>query len=110
MTMKEAEFSKLRFVEGSYRPFEYERWVKAITRTLTSMHPELGAYWQRILKSAEDVYHRYLADVSTTRVSLKPTETLSRTAVEDRIENKIRTMLMNAVPISVITSAIVERM
>ena len=35
------------------------------------------------------------------RVSLKPTEKLSRTEIEERIENKIRTMLMNVVPISV---------
>ena len=61
----------------------------------------MGGYWQRVVKSAETVYNAYLNDVSVTRVSLKPSEKLSRTDIEERMENKIRTMLMTAVPASV---------
>ena len=101
LQMKETEFVKLRFVEGSYRPYEYERWIRAITRTLTALHPEMGQYWRRVVSSAESVYNRYLNDVSVTRVSLKPVEILSRTPIEKRIEHKMRTVLMSAVPASV---------
>ena len=78
-----------------------KKWIKAVTMTLTAVHPEMGGYWQRVVKSAESVYNAYLNDVSTTRVSLKPTETLHRTEIEGRMENKVRTMLMAAVPASV---------
>ena len=76
MAMKESEFTKLKFAEGSYRPFDYEKWVKTIAMSLTAVHPEIGAYWDRVQKSAEAVYNKYLNDVSNTRVSLKPTERL----------------------------------
>ena len=66
--------------------------------SLTAVHPELGGYWNRVVKSAEVVYNTYLNDVSTTRVSLKPKDTLQRTEIEGRMENKIRTLLMTAVP------------
>ena len=69
--------------------------------TLTAVHPEMGAYWQRVVQSAGTVYNTYLNDVSTTRVSLKPTEILHRTEIEGRMENKVRTLLMAAVPTSV---------
>ena len=99
LQMKDAEFVKLRFVEG--RPYEYERWVRAITRTLTALHPKLGGYWQRVVSSAESVYNKYLNDVSVTRVSLKPVDILCRIAIEKRIEHKLRAVLMSAVPASV---------
>ena len=99
--MKDAEFVKLRFSDSCYKPYEYEKWIQGLTRTMTASHPELGMYWTRIVQSAESVYHKYLNDVSVTRVSLKPTEVLNRTDIESRIENKIRTTLMNAVPASI---------
>ena len=68
---------------------------------MTASHPELGMYWTRIVQSAESIYHKYLNDVSVTRVSLKPTEVLNRTDIESRIENKIRTTLMKAAPASI---------
>ena len=98
LQMKDAEFVKLRFSDNSYRPYEYEKWIRGLTRAMTATHPELGAYWSRVVGAAEAVYHRYLTDVSATRVSLKPVEVLSRTDIEERIENKIRTILMVVVP------------
>ena len=59
LQMKDAEFMKLRFADGSYRPYEYERWIRAITRNMTASHPEMGAHWLRIVASAESVYNRY---------------------------------------------------
>ena len=101
LQMKETEFVKLRFVDGSYRPYEYERWINAVTRTMTALHPEMGHYWKRVVSSAETVYNQYLSDVSVTRVSLKPVDILSRTPIEKRIEHKMRTVLMSAVLASV---------
>ena len=89
MAMKETEFQKLKFADGCYKPYEYEKWIKAVTMTLTAVHPEMGGYWQRVVKSVGAVYNAYLNDVSTTRVSLKPTETLHRTEIEGRMENHI---------------------
>ena len=101
LQMKDAEFVKLWSSDSCYRPYEYEKWIRGLTRAMTASHPELGAYWSRIVQSAESIYHQYLNDVSVTRVSLKPTEILNRTDIELRIENKIRTILMSAVPISI---------
>ena len=95
MTLKETEFQKRKFPDGCYNTYEYEKWIKAVTMSLTAVHPELGGYWNRVVKSAEAVYNTYLNDVSTTRVSLKPKDTLE---IEGRMENKIRTLLMTAVP------------
>ena len=53
LQMKDTEFAKLKFVDGSYRPYEYERWIRAITMNMTALHPELGAYWLRVVASAE---------------------------------------------------------
>ena len=101
LQMKETEFLQLRFSEGGYKPYEYERWIRAITRNLTASHPEMGQYWERIVSSADSVYNKYLNDVSATRVSFKPTKVLCRIAIERRMEHKIRTVLMSAVPLSI---------
>ena len=101
LQMKETEFLKLRFSEGGYKPYEYERWIRAVTRNLTALHPEMGQYWERVVSSAESVYNKYLNDVSAARVSLKPTEVLCRTPIEERMEHKMRTVLMSAVPLTV---------
>ena len=42
LQMKHGEFTKLRFADGCYKPYEYEKWIHAITRVLTAMHPEHG--------------------------------------------------------------------
>ena len=76
---------------------------------MTASHPELGTSWLRIVSSAESVYQRYLIDVISTRVSLKPTETLNRTDIEGRIENNIRTVLMNIVPFLISQQCTFER-
>ena len=82
LQIKDTEFVKLKFAMGSYRPYEYGRWIRAITMNMTALHPESGAYWLRVVASAESVYNKYLNDGSVTRVSLKPTEVLCRTDIE----------------------------
>ena len=48
---------------------------------------------------AETTYFKYLKDVSSTRVSLQPKPDMDLlTDMEARIENSMRTLLMNAVP------------
>ena len=72
--MKDAEFVELRFSDSCHKPYEYEKWIRGLTRAMLASHPELGMYWSRIVQSAESIYHKYLNDVSVARVSLKPTE------------------------------------
>ena len=74
LQLKESDIAKLRFSETCYKPYEYEKWIRSVTRSLISSHSELGKYWNRVVKSAETVYQKYLNDFSTTRVSLKPTD------------------------------------
>ena len=50
---------------------------------------------------AENTYFQYLKDVSSTRVSLQPKPKMDLTEIEVRIENRMRTLLMNAVPMVV---------
>ena len=69
-----------------------------VLRVRWSPHPELGSYWIRALKAAEKVYQEYLVDVSPTRVSLRPGTVLPTTEIECRMENKIKSILMTAVP------------
>ena len=47
LQMKETELVKLKFPDRSYRPYEYERWINAVTRTMTALHPEMGNYWKK---------------------------------------------------------------
>ena len=47
---------------------------------------------------AEDTYQDYIKDLSYTRVALQPNQKLDRTPIERIIENRIRTLLVNAVP------------
>ena len=65
---------------------------------MESTHPELGSYWKRVLTAAEKVYHEYLVDVTPTRVSRRPGTILPVTEIEHRMENKIKSILMAAVP------------
>ena len=65
------------------------------------LHPEVGAYWKRATKESEETYQRYLQDVGVSRVSIQPREKLYRTEIEIRIEGKLRTLLMSAVPYTI---------
>ena len=69
LQIKETDMVKLKFTEGSYKPYEYEKWVQALKRLTNGYHPEIGVYWDRITKSSEDVFLQYLRDVNVTRVS-----------------------------------------
>ena len=55
LQLKETEFAKLRFSDSSYKPYEYEKWIRGFTRVMESTHPELGSYWTRVLTAAEKV-------------------------------------------------------
>ena len=80
--MKDSECAKLRFVDSCYKPYEYEKWICGVNRMMTATHPELGAYWTRVVETAQSTYFQYLNDVSVTRVSLKPRQVLNRREVE----------------------------
>ena len=101
LQLKNEEVAKLRFIEGSYRPIEYEKWIMSVNRLMKGFHPEIGVYWKKALMEAENTYFQYLKDVSSTRVSLQPKPNMELTEIEVRIENRVRTLLMNAVPVVV---------
>ena len=65
-------------------------------------YPEIGNYWTRLSSSAEKSYQVYLKDLSSTRVSTLPTEVLARTSIEERIESRLKMMLHNIIPPTVI--------
>ena len=72
LQMKDSEIAKLKFVEGSYKPFEYEKWIMSVNRFMKGLHPEIGHDWEKVSKEAEGTYFKYLKDLSPTRVSLQP--------------------------------------
>ena len=45
-----------------------------------------------------DTYHRYLREVSSDRVHLQPGENISHTDIENRIDTKLGTVLLNNMP------------
>ena len=99
LQMKDSEIAKLRFVEGRYKPFEHEKWIMSVNRSMKGFHPEIGHYWEKVSKEVEETYClQYLKDSSPTRVSLQPRQKLDGTEFETIIENRMRTLLMNAVP------------
>ena len=69
---------------------------------MEGLHPEIGNYWSRVCTSAEKFYAMYLEDLSYTRVSIIPTEVLARTSIEQRIESRLKMMLTNIIPQTVI--------
>ena len=101
LTLKDSDVKNLTFTDKSYKQFEYEKWKMAIDRTMKGLHPEIGKFWEKISKNAEEVYFKYLKDLSPTRVSLVPTMKLDETDIETRIENRIKNLVMNAAPESV---------
>ena len=72
--MKDTEITKLKFTAGSSRPLEYEKWMTLMGTTMNGHHPEIGAYWQRVVECAEKAYSSYIKDVSYTRIGIFPTE------------------------------------
>ena len=70
--MKDSEISKLKFTSTSYKPLEYEKWVKTVSTTMKGLHPEIGRYWRAVCTLAEKTYEKYLNDLSFTRLSIFP--------------------------------------
>ena len=75
---------------------EYERWMNSMAKAMNGHHPEIGLYWQKLVKCAEETYAKYVKDVSYTRTGIFPTEKLPQTPIEERIEARLL-MMMNAV-------------
>ena len=76
---------------------------------MAATHPEMGIYWDLIVKYAEAIYHKYLGEISTSRVCSKPTKKVSRSDIELRLENKIRTLLMSSVPTTIHRQCLFEQ-
>ena len=72
--------------------------VQNLNTTMKGLHPEIGNYWTRLSSSAEKSYQMYLKELSSTRVSILPTENLARTSIEERIESRLKMMLTNIIP------------
>ena len=72
--------------------------VQNLNTTMKGLHPEIGHYWTRLSTSAEKSYQMYLRELSSTRVSILPTEQLARTSIEERIESRLKMMLTNVIP------------
>ena len=96
--MKDTELGKLKFTPGGSKPLEYEKWMNLMATTMNGHHPEIGAYWQRVVESAEKAYSSYIKDVSYTRIGIFPTEKLPRTPIEERIESRLLMMMNYVVP------------
>ena len=58
--MKDSEIARLKFTSTSYKPLEYERWVKTVSTTMKGLHPEIGRYWRAVCTLAEKTYEKYL--------------------------------------------------
>ena len=96
--MKETDFTKLKFTPGLSKPLEYEKWMNQMATAMNGHHPEIGIYWQRVVKCAEETYARYVKDVSFTRTGIFPTEKLPQTPIEERIEARLLMMMNSVVP------------
>merc|ERR1712175_35317 len=88
----------VRFTPTSYKPLEYEKWIKTVSTTVKGLHPEIGRYWQAVCTLAETTYERYLNDLSFTRVSIIPLEVVAINPIEERIESRPRMMLTTILP------------
>ena len=51
--MKDSEIAKLRLSSTSYKPLEYEKWIKTVSTTMKGLHPEIGRYWRAVCTLAE---------------------------------------------------------
>ena len=69
---------------------------------MKGLHPAIGIYWGRATTSAETAYQQYPKDLSYTRVRVSPTEVMARTSIEERIESRLKMMLDNVVPPTII--------
>ena len=100
--MKDSEMTKLKLPPSCYKPLEYEKWIMSVSTAMKGLHPEIGHCWQRVCNSAEQTYESYSKDLSYTRVSILPAEVLARTPIEERIESRLKMILANLVPQSII--------
>ena len=100
--MKDSEIAKLRLPPDCNKPLEHEKRIMNLNTTMKGLHPQIGNYWSRATTSAETAYQQYLKDFSYTRVRILPTEVLARTSIEERIESRLKMMLNNIVPPTII--------
>ena len=45
LQMKDRDTRKLKFPESCYTPYEYEKWLQDVNRTMEADHPDIGLYW-----------------------------------------------------------------
>ena len=100
--MKDSEIAKLRFSSTSYKPLEYEKWIKTVSTTMKGLHPNIGRYWRAVCTLAEKTYEKYLNDLSFTGVSIFPSEVVATTPIEERIESRLKMMLTNILPQAIV--------
>ena len=77
---------------------EFEKWLPQMETTTHSLHSEIGLYWKRVVTAAEEAYQKYIQDVSCTRIAIVPEEIKSTNIIEERIESKLRMILIYVVP------------
>ena len=56
LQMKDSEVWRLKFPENCHKPYEYEKWIQAVNRSMEARHPEIGVYWGRVTRAAEETY------------------------------------------------------
>ena len=66
--------------------------------TTHAQHQEIGLYWKRTVELAESAYHKYIKDVSYTRIGIAPEARPPSTMIEERIESRLRMILNYVVP------------
>ena len=98
--MKETDFAKLKFLPGSNKPVEYEKWVVLMDTTTHAQHTEIGLYWKRVVASAEKAYSKHIKDVSYTRIGISPDEQSPRNMIEERIESWLHMIPNYVVPVN----------
>ena len=96
--MKETDFAKLKFTSSANKPAEFEKWLILMETTTHAQHQEIGSYWKRVVDLADVAYHKYLKDVSYTRIAIAPEERPPSTHIEERIESRLRMILNQVIP------------
>ena len=96
--MKDTDFAKLKFTTSSNKPAEFEKWLILMETTTHAQHQEIGSYWKRVVDLADKAYHKYLKDVSYTRIAIAPDDRPPSTMIEERIESRLKMILNQVIP------------
>ena len=65
---------------------------------MNGLHPEISAYFEKVMHSAFETYLSYLREFGARRVHLQPHGPTNRSEIEIRIEAILRALLLNNVP------------